>query len=99
MMELLILKQKLQSGEVVIGKTSPPKFLSEVREISIKAKKESSSVIRQEEEGTIGAVFITQDNQGNRVVRVKTRDLRIPELGDKFATSHWSKRKLLVLLS
>ena len=82
---------RLESGEVVIGKTSPPKFLSEVREISIKAKKESSSVIRQEEKGTVEAVFVTEDNQGNRVIRVKTRDLRIPELGDKFATSHGQK--------
>jgi len=82
---------KLKSGEVVIGKTSPPKFLSEVREISIKSKKESSSVIRQEEKGTIDAVFVTEDSQGNKIVRVKTRDLRIPELGDKFATSHGQK--------
>jgi len=82
---------KLNSGDTVIGKTSPPKFLSEVREISIKAKKEASSVIRQEESGTIDAVFITEDGQGNKVVRVRTRDLRIPELGDKFATSHGQK--------
>lgn len=82
---------KLRSGEVVIGKTTPPKFLSEVREISIKAKKEASSVIRQEETGTVDAVFITEDTQGNKVIRVKTRDLRKPELGDKFATSHGQK--------
>ena len=82
---------RLFSGETVIGKTSPPKFLSEVREISVKAKKEASSVIRQEEQGTIDAVFITEDSQGNKVVRVRTRDLRIPELGDKFATSHGQK--------
>jgi len=82
---------KLASGEVAIGKTSPPKFLSEVREISVKSKKEASSVIRQEEQGTIDAVFITEDGQGNKVVRIKTRDLRIPELGDKFATNHGQK--------
>ena len=82
---------KMISGDVVIGKTSPPKFLSEVREISIKAKKEASSVIRQEEQGIVESVFITEDSQGNKVVRVKTRDLRIPELGDKFATSHGQK--------
>ncbi len=81
----------LNSGDVVIGKTSPPKFLSEVREISIKAKKEASSVIRQEEQGIVESVFITKDSQGNKVVRVKTRDLRKPELGDKFATSHGQK--------
>ncbi len=82
---------RLESGDVAIGKTSPPKFLSEVREISIKTKKEASSVIRQEEKGVIDAVFITQDSQGNKVVRVRTRDQRIPELGDKFATSHGQK--------
>jgi len=82
---------KLNSGDVVIGKTSPPKFLSEVREISIKAKKEASSVVRQEEQATIESVFITQDSQGNRIVRVKGRDQRVPELGDKFATSHGQK--------
>ena len=82
---------KMESGEVVIGKTSPPKFLSEVREISIKTKKEASSVIRQEEKAIVDAVFITEDSQGNKVIKVRTRDLRIPELGDKFATSHGQK--------
>ncbi len=82
---------KLESGEVMIGKTSPPKFLSEVREISIKTKKEASSVVRQEEKALIDAVFVTEDGQGNKVVRVRTRDLRVPELGDKFATSHGQK--------
>jgi len=82
---------KVNSGEAVIGKTSPPKFLSEVREISVKAKKEASSVIRQEEQATIESVFITHDSQGNKVIRVKGRDQRIPELGDKFATSHGQK--------
>jgi len=82
---------ELNSGDVVIGKTSPPKFLSEVREISIKSKKETSSIIRQEEKSTIEGVFITEDSQGNKVIRVKGRDQRIPELGDKFATSHGQK--------
>jgi DNA-directed RNA polymerase subunit B len=82
---------KMESGEVVIGKTSPPKFLSESREISVKARKEGSSVIRQEEKGIIDAVFITENKDGNKIVQVRTRDPRIPELGDKFATSHGQK--------
>jgi DNA-directed RNA polymerase subunit B len=82
---------KMESGEVVIGKTSPPKFLSESREISVKARKESSSVVRQEEKGVVDAVFLTENKDGNRIVQVRSRDLRIPELGDKFATSHGQK--------
>ncbi|MCF7910608.1 DNA-directed RNA polymerase subunit B'' [Candidatus Pacearchaeota archaeon] len=81
----------IDEGEVLIGKTSPPKFLSEAREISVKTKKESSVTLRQEEKGTVEAVFITEDFEGNKIVQVKTRDIRIPELGDKFATSHGQK--------
>jgi len=82
---------KMISGEVMIGKTSPPKFLSESREISVKARKESSSIVRQEEQGVVDAVFLTENKDGNKIIQVRTRDLRIPELGDKFATSHGQK--------
>ncbi|MBI2628675.1 DNA-directed RNA polymerase subunit B'' [Candidatus Pacearchaeota archaeon] len=81
----------LKAGEVVIGKVSPPKFLSEAKDINIRAKKESSSVIRQEEQGIIDGVFVTLDEEGNKIVQVRTRDLRIPELGDKFSTAHGQK--------
>jgi len=81
----------IDEGEVVIGKMSPPKFLSEAREISVRTKKESSVIMRQEETGMVESVFITEDDEGNKVVQVKTRQHRIPEIGDKFATSHGQK--------
>ncbi|MEA3414335.1 MAG: DNA-directed RNA polymerase subunit B [Nanoarchaeota archaeon] len=81
----------IKEGQVLIGKTSPPKFLSEAREISVRTKKESSVTLRQEEKGIVESVFITADNQGNKIVQVKTRDQRIPELGDKYATAHGQK--------
>src|SRR3990172_1603976 len=80
-----------EEGEVLIGKMSPPKFLSEAREISVKTKKEASVVMRQEERGTVDSVFIAEDSEGNKIVHVKTRDQRVPEIGDKFATSHGQK--------
>jgi len=89
---------KLNEGEVVIGKTSPPKFLSEARDITIKTRKESSSVIRQEEKGTIDMVFVTIDNEGNKIVQVRTRDTRNPELGDKFSAPHGQKGVLGALV-
>ncbi len=82
---------QVNEGEVLIGKMSPPKFLSEQREISIRTKKETSVTMRQEEKGTVDGVFITEDSEGNKIIQVRTRDQRIPELGDKFATSHGQK--------
>lgn len=81
----------VHSGDVVIGKTTPPKFLSEAKDISIQAKKEASTVIRQEETGTVDAVFITADSDGNKIAQVRIRDLRTPEPGDKFSTPHGQK--------
>jgi len=82
---------EINESDVLIGKISPPKFLSEAKEISVRTKKESSVIMRQEEKGIVDAVFITEDQEGNKVVEVKTRDQRIPEVGDKFATSHGQK--------
>ena len=81
----------VNEGEVLIGKVSPPKFLSEAREISVRTKKESSVTLRQEEKGIVESVFVTIDDEGNKIVQVKTRDLRIPELGDKYATPYGQK--------
>lgn len=81
----------IDSGGVVIGKVTPPKFLSEAKDLSIQAKKEASSAIRQGERGTADAVFITIDSEGNKVVHVRTRDTRLPEIGDKFSSPHGQK--------
>jgi DNA-directed RNA polymerase subunit B len=81
----------MREGDVVIGKISPPKFLSEAREISIQTKKENSTAVRQEETGTVDGVFVTLDGDGNKIVQVRMRDLRKPEIGDKFATPHGQK--------
>ena len=89
---------EIGEGEVLIGKMSPPKFLSEAREISVRTKKESSVTMRQEEKGIVEGVFITEDSEGNKVVQVKTREQRIPELGDKFATSHGQKGVIGMIL-
>jgi DNA-directed RNA polymerase subunit B len=81
----------VSQGDVVIGKVSPPKFLSEAREISVQTRKENSVAIKQEENGIVDGVFVTHDKEGNRLVHVRLRDSRVPELGDKFSTPHGQK--------
>ncbi len=90
---------EVKEGEVLMGKVSPPKFLSEAREISVRTKKEASTVMRQEEKGTIDTVFITKDKEGNKIIQLRTRDQRIPELGDKYATSHGQKGVIGAIIS
>ena len=82
---------KVEGGEVIIGKVTPPKFLSEAKDLSLQSKKEASSVVRQGEQGVVDASFITVDSQGNKVVHVRVRDSREPEVGDKFSAPHGQK--------
>jgi DNA-directed RNA polymerase subunit B' len=82
----------VNANDVVIGKVSPPKFMLEMEEISLaRAKKENSTVAKHGEEGIVDGVFVTINSEGHRVVHVRTRDNRIPELGDKFASPHGQK--------
>ena len=82
---------QLSSSEVIIGRTTPPKFLSEARNLSIQSKKEGSVAIKQGESGIVDSVFITTDSEGNKIARIRIRDHRIPEPGDKFSTPHGQK--------
>lgn len=88
----------ISEGGVLIGKVSPPKFLSEARDISIRTKKESSVTMKQEEKGIVDAVFVTEDDEGNKIVQIRTRNQRIPELGDKYATTHGQKGVIGMIL-
>ncbi|MDD4877589.1 MAG: DNA-directed RNA polymerase subunit B [Candidatus Nanoarchaeia archaeon] len=84
---------KLLEHEVVIGKTSPPRFLGELEEFSIAAnmRRESSLTVKQGEHGTVDLVVITENEEGNKLIQVRLRDQRNPEIGDKFASRHGQK--------
>jgi DNA-directed RNA polymerase subunit B' len=84
---------KVAEGDVVIGKTSPPRFLSSLDEYNLAAatRRESSVSIAHGEQGVIDFVLITENAEGNKLVQVRIRDQRIPEIGDKFTSRHGQK--------
>ncbi len=78
----------VKEGDVVIGRTSPPRFLSSMDEYNLTSntRRESSVSIKHGEKGTVDFVLLTENGEGNKLVQVRIRDQRIPEIGDKFIT-------------
>ncbi|MEW6063054.1 MAG: DNA-directed RNA polymerase subunit B [Nanoarchaeota archaeon] len=84
---------KINEEGVIIGKVSPPRFLTELEEFSIAAnvKRESSTIIKHGEKGTVDMTIISENEDGNKIVQIRLREQRIPEIGDKFASRHGQK--------
>ena len=87
-------------GDVIIGKTSPPRFLSSMDEYNLtsSSRRESSMALKHGEKGIVDFVSITENSEGNRLVQVRLRDQRIPEIGDKFTSRHGQKGVISIIV-
>lgn len=76
----------VENGDVIVGKILVQSSKSGTEELS-----DSSLVIKKGEEGYIDRIFSSTTPNGYKLIKVVVRTLRIPEVGDKFASKSAQK--------
>ncbi|MFN3909936.1 MAG: DNA-directed RNA polymerase subunit B [Candidatus Anstonellaceae archaeon] len=93
-------ESNVEAKDVIVGKTSPPRFLEEITVFGMveEKRRDNSLAIKPGDEGIVDSVLITDSIAGNKLVKVRIRSIKIPEQGDKFASRHGQKGVIGLLL-
>jgi DNA-directed RNA polymerase subunit B len=94
-------ESEVQGEDILIGRTSPPRFLEEVDEFGLAVehgRRDSSVRMRPSEKGIADIALLSSTPEGDKFARIRVRDLRIPEIGDKLASRHGQKGVIGIIM-
>jgi DNA-directed RNA polymerase II subunit RPB2 len=86
--------------DVIIGKTAAIKTNDKggesnngdmISNFVLKPLKDCSTQLKHSECGIIDQVILTSNEEGHKFSKVKVRSIRVPQIGDKFASRHGQK--------
>lgn len=98
---IVSVESSVSEGDVIIGRISPPRFLSGMEEYNLtqNINRDSSVTVGHMEKAIVDFVLVTENEEGNKLVQVRLREERVPEVGDKFTSRHGQKGVIGLVVS